>query len=118
MKFVESEIIVSGSLLFIPSADLFDFGILISNVHNAWMRAICGRMKSDYQYSASIVYNNFVWCNPTEKQKRAIEKTAQGILYARAFYPDSSLADLYDESIMPIELRKAYQANGKAVMKA
>ncbi|MBR1858790.1 MAG: class I SAM-dependent DNA methyltransferase [Selenomonadaceae bacterium] len=118
IAFVKPEIIVSGSLLFIPAADLFDFGILISNVHNAWTRAVCGRLEMRYQYSASIVYNNFVWCNPSENQYKKIEATAQGILDARALYPDSSLADLYDERSMPPELRKAHQANDRAVLNA
>ena len=84
----------------------------------AWMRAVCGRLKSDYRYSANVVYNNFPWPNPTETQKAKIEQTAQGILDARALYPDSSLADLYDEVAMPPELRKAHQRNDKAVMLA
>ena len=84
----------------------------------AWMRAVCGRLKSDYSYSNTIVYNNFPWCNPTEEQKLKIEKTAQEILDARALYPDSSLADLYDELTMPVELRRAHQHNDKAVMQA
>ena len=90
----------------------------MSNVHMAWMRAVCGRIKSDYRYSKDVVYNNFPWCNPTEEQKRNIEQTAQAILDARALYPDCSLADLYDEVAMPPELRKAHQANDKAVMQA
>ncbi|MBP5696354.1 MAG: methylase [Treponema sp.] len=84
----------------------------------AWMRAIAGRLKSDYRYSKDIVYNNFPWCTPTDEQKAKIEKTAQAILDARAKYPDSSLADLYDETLMPPELRKAHQENDKAVMQA
>ena len=84
----------------------------------AWMRVVCGRLKSDYSYSINIVYNNFPWCTPTDVQKAAIEKTAQAILDARALYPDCSLADLYDETTMPPELRKAHQTNDKAVMKA
>ena len=84
----------------------------------AWMRVICGRLKSDYSYSNTIVYNNFPWCSPTEEQKAKIEKTAQAILDARAMYPDCSLADLYDELTMPPELRKAHQANDRAVMEA
>ncbi len=84
----------------------------------AWMRAVCGRLKSDYRYSKDIVYNNFPWCTPTEKQKAKIEQTAQAILDARALYPDSSLADLYDELTMPPELRKAHQQNDRAVMQA
>lgn len=84
----------------------------------AWTKAVCGRLKSDYRYSNTIVYNNFPWCNPTDAQKAKIEKTAQGILDARALYPDCSLADLYDELTMPPELRKAHQENDKAVMEA
>ena len=91
---------------------------MTSNVHNAWMRAVAGRLKSDYSYSNTIVYNNFPWGNPTEEQKLKIEETAQAILDARAKYPDSSLADLYDETLMPPELRKAHQANDRAVMAA
>ena len=84
----------------------------------AWVRAVCGRIKSDYRYSNDVVYNNFPWCNPTVEQKKKIEETAQAILDARALYPDCSLADLYDEVAMPPELRKAHQANDRAVMQA
>ena len=84
----------------------------------AWMRTVCGRLKSDYSYSTTIVYNNFPWCNPSEKQKVIIGQTAQTILDARAKCPDCSLADLYDETTMPPELRKAHQLNDKAVMQA
>lgn len=87
-------------------------------VHMAWTRAVCGRIKSDYRYSKDVVYNNFPWPSPTEEQKAKIEQTAQGILDARALYPDSSLADLYDELTMPPELRKAHQQNDRAVMQA
>ena len=104
--------------LMITGANIFHFGILESNVHMSWMRAVCGRIKSDYRYSKDIVYNNFPWPSPTEEQKALIEKTAQGILDARALYPDSSLADLYDPLTMPIELLRAHQANDKAVMQA
>ena len=97
---------------------MYHFGIVTSNVHMAWMRATCGRLKSDYNYSNTIVYNNFPWPNPTEAQKSKIEQTAQAILDARALYPDCSLADLYDETTMPPELRKAHQANDRAVMQA
>lgn len=90
----------------------------MSNVHNAWMRTTCGRLKSDYRYSKEIVYNCFPWPTPTDDQKAQIEQTAQAILDARALYPDSSLADLYDETTMPPELRKAHQQNDKAVMRA
>ena len=84
----------------------------------AWVRTVCGRIKSDYRYSKDVVYNNFPWCKPTPEQKAAIEKTAQAILNARALYPDCSLADLYDELTMPPELRKAHHANDFAVMAA
>ena len=102
----------------IHDASRYDFGILTSNVHMAWVRAVCGRIKSDYRYSKDVVYNNFPWPNPTDEQKATIEQTAQAILDARALYPDASLADLYDELTMPPELRKAHQANDKAVMAA
>ena len=97
---------------------MYHFGVLSSNVNNAWMRVVAGRLKSDYQYSNNIVYNNFPWPTPTESQKQTIEQTAQAILDARAKYPDASLADLYDETTMPPELRKAPQANDRAVMAA
>ena len=84
----------------------------------AWTRAVCGRLKSDYNYSNTIVYNNFPWPNPTDEEKAKIEQTAQAILDARALYPDASLADLYDELTMPPELRKAHQQNDRAVMAA
>jgi len=84
----------------------------------AWTRAVCGRIKSDYRYSNDVVYNNFPWPTPTEQQKAKIEQTAQAILDARALYPDSSLADLYDDLTMPSELRKAHQDNDRAVMQA
>ena len=112
-------IILSSDLVFIiPDTSLYHLGILTSNAHMAWMRAVCGRLKSDYRYSKDVVYNNFPWPNPTEEQKAKIEQTAQAILDARALYPESSLADLYDELTMPPELRKAHQANDRAVMDA
>ncbi|HCE33928.1 MAG TPA: methylase [Clostridiales bacterium] len=116
--FLDCNIIATNANLIVPNATLYEFGILTSNVHNSWMRVVAGRLKSDYRYSASIVYNNFPWPTPTEKQKENIEKTAQMILDARALYPDCSLADLYDEVTMPPELRKAHQQNDKAVMEA
>ena len=116
--YVDKSVIASNAASFVPNATIFHFGVLTSNVHMAWLRAVCGRLKSDYRYSINIVYNNFPWCNPTTEQKAKIEKTAQMILDARALYPDSSLADLYDELTMPPELRKAHQANDKAVMEA
>ena len=118
MGFLTSDTIPTNLVLIIPDASLYHFGVLESNVHMAWMRVVCGRLKSDYRYSKDIVYNNFPWPNPTEEQKTKIEQTAQAILDARALYPDSSLADLYDEAVMPAELRKAHQANDRAVMEA
>lgn len=114
--YVNKDIICGDANMLIADASLFTFGIMCSNVHNAWMRATCGRIKSDYRYSNSIVYNNFPYCTPTDEQKAKIEKTAQAILNARALYPDCSLADLYDELTMPPELRKAHQDNDRAVM--
>ena len=116
--FVEPNIIVNGSALIIPDADLYLFGVIMSNVHNSWMRTVAGRLEMRYQYSGKIVYNNFPWPSPTAAQKQQIERTAQGILDARALYPDSSLADLYDPLTMPPELRKAHQRNDAAVMQA
>lgn len=118
LGFVSPEIIVNNAVQIIPNATTYHFGVLTSNVHMAWMRAVCGRIKSDYRYSKDIVYNNFPWPIPTEEQKTKIEQTAQGILDARALYTDCSLADLYDEVTMPVELRRAHQANDKAVMAA
>jgi len=116
--FLDKNVVASNAASFVPDASLYHFGVLTSNVHMAWMRAIAGRLKSDYRYSVNIVYNNFPWCNPTEQQKNDIEKTAKAILDARALYPDCSLADLYDDNAMPSELRKAHQENDRAVMKA
>ncbi len=116
--FLDSSIIATNANLIVPNATLYEFGILTSNVHNAWMRVVAGRLKSDYRYSASIVYNNFPWPNPTKEQQAKIENTAQSILTAREKYKDCSFADLYDEVTMPPELRKAHQLNDKAVMEA
>ena len=116
--YISKDVISTDANMILPNATLYHFGVLTSNVHMAWMRAVCGRLKSDYRYSNTIVYNNFPWCSPTDEQKAKIEKTAQGILDARALYPDCSLADLYDELTMPPELRKAHQENDKAVMEA
>ena len=118
MGFMSPDILASDLVFLIPDATLYHFGILESNVHMAWMRAVCGRLKSDYRYSKDVVYNNFPWPNPTDEQKTKIEQTAQAILDARSLYPDSSLADLYDEVTMPVELRKAHQENDRAVMEA
>ena len=114
--FLTDEAIASNKLQMIPDANLWHFGILTSNMHMTWMRNVCGRMKSDYSYSNSIVYNNFPWPeNPTPKQKEAIEKAAQGVLDARLQFPNSSLADLYDPNTMPPALVKAHQVLDKAV---
>ena len=135
LGYESADVICGDANMLVPNATLFHFGILTSNVHNAWMRAVCGRLKSDYRYSKDIVYNNFPWVLPkdetsldvsnpcgnifcTKEQATKIEQTAQGILDARAKYPESSLADLYDELTMPPELRKAHQANDRAVMAA
>lgn len=110
---------ISSDLVFVvPNASLYHFGILTSNVHMAWMRAFCGRLKSDYRYSIKVVYNNFPWCNPSKAEKALIEKTAQMILDARNMYPECSLAELYNELTMPKELIMAHRENDKAVMKA
>ena len=116
--FVSSNILVNNAVQLIPGGSIYHFGILTSNVHMAWTRAVCGRIKSDYRYSKDVVYNNFPWPTPTDTQKAKIEQTAQAILDARARYPESSLADLYDELTMPPELRKAHQDNDRAVMQA
>jgi hypothetical protein len=118
MGFLASDMLTSDSAHIIPDATLYHFGILTSNVHNSWMRAVCGRLEMRYRYSKDVVYNNFPWPTPTDDQKTAIEQSAQAILDARALYPDSSLADLYDEVTMPVELRRAHQQNDKAVMAA
>lgn len=116
--YMNDAVLCSNKLRLMPNAGLFDFAVLTSNVHMAWMRVVCGRLKSDYSYSVNIVYNNFPWPTPTDEQKARIEQTAQAILDARAKYPDSSLADLYDEVAMPPELRRAHQDNDRAVMAA
>ena len=118
MGFMSPDAFASDLVFIIPDATLYHFGILESNVHMAWMRAVCGRLKSDYRYSKDVVYNNFPWPTPTDEQKAKIEQTAQAILDARALYPNSSLADLYDELTMPVELRRAHQDNDRAVMAA
>lgn len=118
MGYMDKDVICGDANILMPNASIYHLGVLESLIHMAWMRVVCGRIKSDYRYSNDIVYNNFPWPTPTEAQKSKIEQTAQAILDARALYPDCSLADLYDELTMPIELRKAHQANDKAVMDA
>lgn len=116
--YLDEKTIAGNTLFIVENTELYHFGVLTSSAHMAWMRTVGARMKSDYRYSKDIVYNNFPWCEPTPEQKSAIEQTAQAILDARALYPDCSLADLYDETVMPPELRKAHENNDKAVMKA
>ena len=116
--FVGPDVIVSGSALIIPGAGLYEFGVLSSSAHMAWMRTVAGRLEMRYQYSGTVVYNNFPWPEGTVDQREKIERTAQAILDARALYPDSSLADLYDGLTMPPELRKAHRANDAAVRAA
>ena len=116
MGFLHDDTIPTDLLFILPSATLYHFGILESNVHMAWMRAVCGRLEMRYRYSKDIVYNNFPWPDPTEEQKAKIEQTAQAILDARALYPDSSLADLYDPTLMPPPLLNAHRQNDRVVM--
>ena len=116
--FMDAGVISSDAVQIVPDATLYHFGVLTSNVHMAWMRAVCGRLEMRYRYSKELVYNTFPWPTPTDAQKAKIEQTARAILDARALYPDCSLADLYDELAMPPELRKAHQQNDRAVMQA
>ena len=117
--FATSETVASNAVQIVPNATLYHFGVLTSNVHMAWMRAVCGRLKSDYRYSKEIVYNNFPWPAPTDEQRAKIEQTAQAILDARTLYPDCSLAEMYgDKMYLFPELLKAHQQNDKAVMQA
>ncbi len=116
MGYLDSNTIVSDSAIALPNASIFHFGVLTSNMHMSWVKYICGRLKSDYRYSNTIVYNNFPWPeNPSEKHKEAIEKAAQAVLDARLTFPNSSLADLYDPNTMPPVLVKTHQALDKAV---
>jgi hypothetical protein len=115
--FLSPENLTSDSALIIPNATLYHFGVLTSNAHMAWVRAVCGRFGMAYRYSKDIVYNNFPWPDASNEEKAEIEKTARGILNARLLYPDSSLADLYDPQVMPEELLKAHRDNDRAVMR-
>jgi hypothetical protein len=112
---MQKDVIASNANFTISNASTYHFGILTSTMHMAWMRYVCGRLKSDYRYSNTIVYNNFPFPNPTDKQKAEIEKLAQEVLDHRAKFPNSSLADLYDPLTMPKELLKAHQKLDKAV---
>lgn len=116
--FLSPDIVVGDKIYVVEGLGLAEFGVLTSSVHNAWMRAVGGRMKSDYSYSNTIIYNNFPWPVISETSRTKLEATAQAILDARALYLDNSLADLYDDNNMPIELRKAHRANDAAVMEA
>lgn len=116
--FVKADVISTNANLIIPNAGLYEFGILTSSVHMAWAKTVCGYLGTSYRYSASIVYNNFVWCTATAEQRKKIEFTAQKILDVRKKYPQASLADLYDETAMPSDLRRAHAANDAAVMAA
>ena len=115
MGFMSPNVIASNLVLIIPDAQIYHFGMLTSSIHMAWMRTVAGRLKSDYRYSGSVVYNNFPWCEPSESQRRAIEQSAQNILDVRKNYPQSTLADLYDELTMPKDLRDAHKKNDRAV---
>ena len=118
MGFLHSDTIATDLLFILPSATLYHFGVLESNVHMAWMRVVCGRLEMRYRYSKDVVYNNFPWPSPTDEQRHKITQTAQAILDARAKYPDSSLADLYDPTTMPYDLLEAHRRNDRAVMEA
>jgi hypothetical protein len=116
--FMNSNELASDSVHIVPNATPYHFGVLTSSIHMIWLRTVGGRLKSDYRYSKDVVYNNFIWCEPSDKQKKAIETSAQKILDIRAKFPDSSFAELYDEVTMPYELRRAHRANDKAVAAA
>ena len=118
MGYMGADVLCSDKVRLMPEGTLYHLGILESSVHMAWVRVVSGRLKSDYSYTVNNVYNNFPWPTPNDAQQAKIEKTAQAILDARNIYPDCSLADLYDETTMPVELRRAHQENDKAVMEA
>src|SRR5690606_4158757 len=113
---LDSQTIASNQLYIIPFANKYSIGILTSFMHMCWVKFICGRMKSDYRYSSSIIYNNYPWPeNPSDKTIQKIEEAAQKVLDVRANYPESSLADLYDPLTMPADLVKAHNELDKAV---
>lgn len=117
--FLTPDVFVNNKLQVMKNAGLYEFGVLSSNVHNAWLRTVAGRLRDDFTYSVSVVYNTFAWCTPTAEQKAKIEQTAQGILDARANHPNSSLADMYGENMyLFMDLVKAHRLNDKAVMQA
>ena len=113
--FVTNGMIPGDKLFFVETDSPYHFGILMSQFHNAWMRTVAGRLKGDYSYSNTIVYNNFVWPEATNLQKESIERTAKAILDTRSNYPNKSLADLYDPDKMPSDLLVAHKANDSAV---
>jgi len=116
--YADKNIIASNAVLIVPNTSIYHFAILSSNIHMAWMRMVAGRLESRYRYSATIVYNNFPWIELTDQEKTKLNQTGQAILDARELYPKMNLADLYNELIMPPELRKAHQENDRAVMEA
>lgn len=116
--YLPENVIASNTALIISCVSLFHFGVLTSNVHMAWMRTVAGRLEMRYRYSKDIVYNNFIWPDCTEEQVLKIIQTSQNILDTRAKYPDESYADLYDDTVMPFDLRRAHQVNDRAVWDA
>ncbi len=118
MGFLDQKVIPVMGVLIIPDATLYEFGVLMSSVHMSWTRIVCGRLKSDYRYSKDVVYNNFPWPKVDLTKRQRIENTAKKILDSRKLYPEATLADLYDDLVMPVELRKAHEDNDKAVMDA
>lgn len=120
MGFLSPDVMCSNKLRITTNASLYHLGILESSVHMGWMRTVAGRLETRYDYSIKVVYNTFPWPTPTKEQREKIEQCAQAILDARALYPDSTLADLYDPIGMTLapELLKAHKENDKAVMKA
>ena len=116
--FIGHEVKVTDAVQIVPNATPYHFGVLASSIHMTWLRTVGGRLKSDYCYSKDVVYNNFIWCEPSDRQKKAIEMSAQKILDVRAKFPDSSFAELYDEVSMPYELRDAHKKNDRAVATA
>ena len=117
MGFISPNLLSSDLVFIFPDATLYHFGILSSAMHMAWVRQVCGRLKSDYRYSAKLVYNNYPWPAPTNKQRAVVETAARTVLDARNGFPDSTLADLYDPLAMPPVLAKAHADLDRAVDK-
>lgn len=118
VAWLDDSVIPGDGLHIITDATLYDFGVLTSRVHMAWMRCVCGRLEMRYRYSGDMVYNTFAWPEPSVSQRSKIESAAQEILNARALYPDTSFAGLYDDTLMPVELRRAHERNDRAVCRA